>query len=257
MLTNKDMSEKFSEYLSELNLDTPVFENRNGENLLKETADQKAILSENKTLDSRSIRKMFDVWVYKLLHDLDGEHHEMLQFFDLPKQPTTDSDFYQLITALKIIEHCSASVDVSSIWLLGISVFLMWFLRMGGKFVGQHVLGIENMENQDQEEWDTIIDKKVEELNCKINDESYLKKTRFRYLSYQVQTCYDMMRKQNDFELPSRHPVFSTASEMLSMVSRFFREMYTDPTIRKFIVKRKQESSPETDNKRMRKISDI
>jgi len=197
--------------LNSLNLNKPI----------SEKVDD--IPTEEKILDNTSVKNMLHVWVYKLLNNLDDENREMLKFFDLPKQPQTDQDYFKLITSLKIIEHCTSAVEYSSIWLLVISVFLMWFLRFSGNFVGKHFIT-----NQSEEQWSNKIEKKLEDLNKKINDPMYIKKIRYKYLSFQVQQCYDNIRKNQHMELPATHPAFAIASDVLGDVMTFMRDLIND-----------------------------
>jgi len=199
-----------SEMLESLNLQKPIFPAKS---------------TENSFLDQTSVKNMLHVWVYKLLNNLDDENRDLLKFFDLPQQPQTDEDYFKLITSLKIIEHCSSSVEYSSIWLLLISVFLMWALRTAGKLIGNYFV-------DDEQGWSAKMESKLDELNAKINNPSYVKKVRYKYLSYQVQQCYHQVRRNKSIEIPSTHPAYSIASDVLGDIMSYVRDLFMDPLVR-------------------------
>ena len=154
-----------TDMLNSLNLQKPIFENIQDHN--NEDGNNNKINDDKKNntsklrdnyLDHTSIKNMLHVWVYKLLNNLDEENRDLLKFFDLPKHPKSDEDYFKLITSLKIIEHCSSSVEFSSIWLLIISLFLMWFLRTAGKLIGNYFVEEVNIST-----WSENIEKKLEE----------------------------------------------------------------------------------------------
>jgi hypothetical protein len=205
-------TELMSEMLESLNLQKPIF------------SSQQSSSKDSSFLDHTSVKNMLHVWVYKLLNNLDDENRELLKFFDLPAQPQTDEDYFKLITSLKIIEHCSSAVEYSSIWLLLISVFLMWILRTAGTLIGDYFV-------DDEQSWSAKMETKLDELNAKINNPAYVKKVRYKYLSYQVQQCYHQIRRHKNIEIPSTHPAFSIVSDVLGEIVTYARDLFMDPLL--------------------------
>jgi hypothetical protein len=240
------MSESLlGDYLLDNNIGTPLHmvQSSNVVDDLVKAVEMKLtpLAKKDISVDVTSMRRMFNIWVYKLLHNLDDEHKELLKFFDLPEHPQTDEDFMKLINSLKIIEHCTSSLEYTNVCLLGVSMLLMWFLRASGDFIGQHIIGIDSMTAQEQEDYKNAHNAK---LDCYVDmflSEKYVKRVLHAYLSHKVKVSYESLITQKDFKVPSTHPLFIVFADVIGVITSFGRDLYMDPAVRGLLKRKHSE----------------
>jgi hypothetical protein len=185
----------------------------------------------NSSIEMSSMKRMLHIWYYKLIYNLDDESKELLKLFNHPKHPKTDEEFAKVVISLKIIDHCTSSVEFINVAMLGASMLLAWFLRVSRNFVGENILGLDLTLTEAQKKWAVIMDRKGDLFLNKLTDENNSKKFKQRYLFSKVKGDYENVLK-NQTEIQPINPFYSIVSEIANCLMLHFKDIYFDPEIR-------------------------